>query len=126
MVHVHFDAKYRVDRLTDLFGVIDQDLDLEKSDQSGGQYRRGDLLKMHAYRDAIRRSHGAYVLYPGDAEHTWREYHEIVPGIGAFQLRPGEPPVGLRSFISELLDHVTGRTVADFLSRLEARVYSRP
>src|SRR5829696_8253469 len=28
--------------------------------------KREDLLKMHAYRDAIRRSAGAYVLYPGD------------------------------------------------------------
>lgn len=64
IVHVHFDAKYKVEDLTRLFGD-DSGLDEEKEEQRQGIYKRADLLKMHAYRDAIRRTAGAYVLYPG-------------------------------------------------------------
>jgi hypothetical protein len=46
------------------------------------------MLKMHAYRDAIWRSAGAYVIYPGTAQDPIRMYHEILPGLGAFALRP--------------------------------------
>src|SRR5204862_239446 len=83
-----------------------------------GGVLRADLLKMHAYRDAIRRSAGAYVLYPGgDAEanrEPFKEYHELLPGLGAFILRPAEhgEPTGapvLRGFISQVLDHVAMR-----------------
>ena len=38
----------------------------EKSENRKGIYKNADLLKMHAYKDAIRRTGGAYVLYPGD------------------------------------------------------------
>ena len=50
---------------------------------------------MHAYRDAIRRSAGAYVIYPGDEERTpFMEHHEVLPGLGAFPLRPGATGAG--------------------------------
>ena len=72
-----------------------------------------DLLKMHAYRDAIRRTSGAYVLYPGGDEAPTRhaQYHEVLPGLGAFVLRPGESmakpaadsALGLRRFIEDAL-----------------------
>jgi predicted component of viral defense system (DUF524 family) len=64
LVHVHFDAKYRIETVETLFGDETVDIDSEKREQSEGRYKRGDLLKMHAYRDAIRRTQGAYVLYP--------------------------------------------------------------
>lgn len=96
VVHVHFDAKYRVDRLAEIFGDADEDLDVLDRAEQAGDYRRGDLLKMHAYRDAIRRSEGAYVLYPGSwvgHEYAYtlfsRDYHELLPGLGAFIARPG-------------------------------------
>ena len=40
---------------------------------------------MHAYKDAIRRTGGAYILYPGESE-EWRKigFHEVIPGLGAF------------------------------------------
>ena len=117
MTHVHFDAKYRVDNLDQLFGRKDEDLDdaeikrdlmEEKQGERFGRYKRADLLKMHAYRDAIRRTQGAYVLYPGDAEHKWKGFHEILPGLGAFPLKPGNKHgrLALEKFLRNILDHV--------------------
>ena len=85
-----------------------------------GVARCSDLLKMHAYRDAIYRSSGAYVVYPGeeDAEDQhWQEYREILPGLGAFRLRPtenggnGEPEGlgALTDFVDDVLGHVANQ-----------------
>ena len=96
-VVLHFDAKYRVDFVDQLFGSADDlgNAEIDGATTTGALGRggavRSDLLKMHAYRDAIRRTAGAYVLYPGgDAELNRRpftEYHELLPGLGAFVLR---------------------------------------
>ena len=76
-------------------------------------YKRGDLLKMHTYNDAIRRTIGSYILYPGkgDSEDTrgvsYKLYDEILPGVGAFAIRPSIDEAGeneLRNFITELLE----------------------
>lgn len=113
VVYIHFDAKYSVQAFRDLFGAADDDLDLEKVEQRQGTYKRADLLKMHAYKDAIRRSVGAYVLYPGEVSRHWREYHEIVPGLGAFVVRPGdredEHVENIRRFLLDVLDEFTNR-----------------
>nr|WP_283246380.1 nuclease domain-containing protein [Ralstonia insidiosa] len=93
--------------------------------QRGGALR-ADLLKMHAYRDAIRRTAGAYVLYPGgDSEEScdpYREYHELLPGLGAFVLRPTDTggargALVLRRFIDDVLDHVATRLTKHERSR---------
>ena len=118
-VHIHFDAKYRVDNIAELFGLADDDVSNEKSEQKRGSYRRGDLLKMHAYRDAIKRSEGAYIIYPGktaDPTH-FQGFHEILPGLGAFSLRPGTDGQGvglqhLSRFIDETIIHVCNRATA--------------
>ncbi len=122
IVHLHFDAKYRVQsvnnikgspvNILDLFSdqkakpATDEDAELaesaglgdegdqgveeqERAEIEGRLSKRADLLKMHAYRDAIRRSEGAYVLYPGTHEKRWAAYHELLPGIGAFPVCPG-------------------------------------
>ena len=39
-------------------------------------------------KDAIRRTAGAYVLYPGAQNQNWQGFHEIIPGLGAFAIRP--------------------------------------
>ena len=67
MVHLHFDAKYKVDSefLKELRGELENH-DEKKKQARSNTYKNGDLLKMHAYRDAIRRSYGSYILYPGD------------------------------------------------------------
>jgi hypothetical protein len=122
MVHVHFDAKYRIDNIEQLFGRDDSELDtvakdadlhVEKQQQKRDRYKRGDLLKMHAYRDAIRRTQGAYVLYPGSLEQEpWRIYHEILPGLGAFPLKPGQGDEALTKFIHDVVAHVCNRATS--------------
>ncbi len=113
IVHVHFDAKYRVENIVGLFGTgTDADLEEEaRSDRANTRAKRSDLLKMHSYRDAIRRTQGAYVLYPGSdsGDQSWIEFHEILPGLGAFSVRPGneaQAKASLERFIRDILDHL--------------------
>jgi uncharacterized protein len=131
-VLVHFDAKYRVHMVNELFG---HDEDLGTDVQSDMVIKRtgalrADVLKMHAYRDAIRRSAGAYVLYPGDDQgKAFPEYHELLPGLGAFALRPTAqgPAAGvtaLSRFISDILSHVAIQLTAHERSQAElAKIY---
>jgi hypothetical protein len=112
ITHVHFDAKYKVDQLSELFGTRADDLDKVKTNERAGTYKRADLLKMHAYRDAIRRSAGAYVIYPGDQPGRFKGFHEILPGLGAFPLRPGSPDGGssaLAEFLRSVALHASNR-----------------
>lgn len=133
VVHVHFDAKYRVDDLEQIFGTDDwelsdeqsrQALDAEAKQQTIGVYKRADLLKMHAYRDAIRRSYGAYVLYPGSVGRQWTGFHELLPGVGAFVLRPGTGNTELSKFIEDLLGHVAADSVRREVAMYAAGRYS--
>lgn len=109
---VHFDAKYRIDGVVQL---LDADPDADRSASS----KTDDLRKMHAYRDAIRRTAGAYVVYPGDEPLSYGQFHEILPGLGAFPLRPesggqasesGEAAV--RGFLEDVIDHVASQATA--------------
>jgi len=117
ITHVHFDAKYKVDNLEKLFvnvEISEEELKLEKSEERKGNYKRADLLKMHAYRDAIRRSAGAYVLYPGEEKDNppFRGFHELLPGLGAFPLRPDTTDDGsaaITRFLKEIVAHVCNR-----------------
>ena len=101
-VWLHFDAKYR---LSD-YGLV---AELAPDEAADPQLEpvKDDLLKMHVYLSAIRRSVGSYVLYPGSQqdERRYRSYRELIPGIGAFALRPQQSGA-LTSHLSEFLDHV--------------------
>jgi predicted component of viral defense system (DUF524 family) len=136
-VWLHFDAKYRVERAREQFDADAGEPDsaaveaeaIERLDRS----KREDLLKMHAYRDAIRGSAGAYVLFPGDvAGAPFREFDEPLPGLGAFPLRPSD--VGrargreaLESFVREVLAHVADRASQDERYRYwRAAIRGRP
>lgn len=121
IVHVHFDAKYRVDDLRYLVSDEEVSLDSEKIEQKEGCYKRADLLKMHAYKDAIRRTAGAYVLYPGTEIYRQIGFHEIIPGLGAFPVSPSNNENGLkhlRDFILKVISHF-----ADRASQREALSY---
>lgn len=113
IVHVHFDAKYKISNLTDfLERNTENDLDEEKVENRKGIYKYADLLKMHAYKDAIRRSGGAYVLYPGDRSINQKGFHEIIPGLGAFPVKPSKTENGigqLKEFILDIIKHFINR-----------------
>ena len=116
VVHIHFDAKYKIDKFLEIFGntpsgtqgseAADAALNRIRDEEARGEYKRGDLLKMHSYNDAIRRTYGSYILYPGDKDDPKRRYREIIPGIGAFKLRPGnDEPDGagaIKTFIRKV------------------------
>lgn len=97
--HLHFDAKYRVEQMDQLFGNDEVE---EVEETSMGVSKRSDLLKMHSYRDAIRRSISAHVIYPGTETHSWKQFEEIIPGLGAFALKPGRGVIE-----SELASYLT-------------------
>ncbi len=125
IVHIHFDAKYKLESIADIFGKNDTEgskneedekaeLLQEKDEQRRGTYKRVDLLKMHTYKDAIRRTAGAYVLYPGTEKPFTRSgFHEIIPGLGAFPLRPSKTNDGskaIEQFLYAVLEHFLNRT----------------
>ncbi len=110
IVHVHFDAKYKIENLLNFQEQLnDEELNDEKTDNRKGVYKNADLLKMHAYKDAIRRTSGAYVLYPGDEALKQKGFHEIIPGLGAFPVKPSKTESGtgeLKAFIQEIVQHL--------------------
>ena len=119
IVHIHFDAKYRVNKIDlgedDAMSEeeISEDLLNEQQEQEEGIYKRADLLKMHAYKDAIRRTSGAYILYPGTVERRLKGFHEIIPGLGAFCLTPSnydEELISLQVFLLKIVEHMLDRT----------------
>ncbi|MCQ2247983.1 MAG: DUF2357 domain-containing protein [Treponema sp.] len=128
--YIHFDAKYRLQDLTQFINQKSNDDELleseeneiteEKASETINSYKRGDLLKMHTYNDAIRRTIGSYVLYPGenaDKKHKFNIYDEIMPGVGAFAIRPGNKDLGqkvLADFIEEIIDFKTNQSARQF------------
>ena len=116
LVHIHFDAKYRVEDINSLFP---DDPDEGSDDHAATTHNRQDLLKMHAYRDAIKRSQGAYILYPGRVGHSelFRGFHEILPGLGAFAIFPDKSgkECGMKNFekfMDDVMMHLSDRASA--------------
>ena len=116
IVHIHFDAKYKVAQFTVNESVDQEDLDTEDQEERKGIYKNPDLLKMHAYKDAIRRTSGAYVLYPGTEQKEYHGFHEIIPGLGAFALNPSDEAKGVKN-VSDFIDKV----VENLLNRSSQR-----
>ncbi|MDP3486131.1 MAG: DUF2357 domain-containing protein [Methanobacteriaceae archaeon] len=107
---IHFDAKYRSEvEILDFYNKIgsqklsneEKEVINEKENQKATQrdveeershkYKNGDIYKMHTYKDAILRTEGAYVLYPGSKDGIFKvNDNEPIPSVGAFPLNPGE------------------------------------
>ncbi|MEQ9304540.1 MAG: DUF2357 domain-containing protein, partial [Marinoscillum sp.] len=114
-VFLHFDAKYRIDHLQELFDS-DSETEADETEATNRQVfsadpKRDDLLKMHAYKDAIKRTAGAYVIYPGSEKKEYRQYHELLPGLGAFALKPTEEgfakgKYAIKRFIEDVFEHI--------------------
>ena len=130
--YIHFDAKYRITDLTTLIGnnkengIDEEDISDERIDSVVNTYKRGDLLKMHTYNDAIRRTIGSYILYPGSygenstGNQTFSLYDEILPGVGAFSIKPSISTLGeneLRTFIVSMIE--SGEANNSRLNRLK-------
>src|SRR5690606_14040768 len=78
-----------------------------------GTFKNIDVLKMHAYKDAIRRTGGAYILYPGSVEKRFDGFHEVLPGLGAFTINPSKYNTGisgLSTFLDQVIEHLVDRT----------------
>jgi predicted component of viral defense system (DUF524 family) len=123
ITHIHFDAKYKVKNFYDLILKskgeelsAEEEEDLlkeEKEEIQKGTFKNQDLLKMHAYKDAIRRTGGAYVLYPGEGkDKPFRGFHELIPGLGAFVIKPNKDDKDkehLKNFIYQVVDNFIDR-----------------
>lgn len=123
ITHIHFDAKYKVKNFYELVSksqgeeLTDEEneklIKEEEKELKSGNFKNQDLLKMHAYKDAIRRTGGAYVLYPGEGKNEpFRGFHELIPGLGAFVIKPNKEEKdkkALRGFILKVVDHFNDR-----------------
>lgn len=130
ITHIHFDAKYKVNNFYDLISrPKEEELSEEENakliaeeieENTKGTFKNQDLLKMHAYKDAIRRTGGAYVLYPGEGkDDPFRGFHELIPGLGAFVIKPNgkdHDKEHLKSFIKNVVNN--------FLDRASQREYT--
>lgn len=141
VVHVHFDAKYKIEDYLKIFGERNASIEYDEGEEDNlseidneerkGQYKRADLLKMHTYRDAIRRTAGAYILYPGNGIPEQRQgFHEIVPGLGAFAINPsrsGKGVMELENFLKQILQHVLNRASQyEQLAYQSHRIHTEP
>lgn len=112
-----FDAKYRLDRSP--FAEGQDEVDAEERETFS--FKRGDLYKMHTYRDALRLVASAWVVYPGhefvffEADHGRQADPGEVGafrGVGAVPLRPAAPTSHLEPLLARLLDAEDSPTVA--------------
>jgi predicted component of viral defense system (DUF524 family) len=130
ITHIHFDAKYKVKNFYELISkskdeelTEEENIELikeEAEEVKKGTFKNQDLLKMHAYKDAIRRTGGAYVLYPGEGKNDpFRGFHELIPGLGAFVIKPNKDDKDkehLKTFIRKV--------IANFIDRASQREHT--
>ncbi|MGW8179752.1 MAG: nuclease domain-containing protein [bacterium] len=106
------DAKFKLQKLDSTMKVED-DPEVEPEERQG-TFKRADLYKMHAYRDAIPQARSVWVLYPGTQMRFFSVTGEItespnelpseLKGVGAIPLTPskyGHP--ALETFLRLLL-----------------------
>ena len=124
IVHVHFDAKYKIENLNPYVSNSNEEkteeqieeeaaieIEIIEKEERKGTFKNVDLYKMHAYKDAIRRTGGAYILYPGKSlvPNKFKGFHEIIPGVGAFSLRPSieeDSTKNIGDFIDEIINNL--------------------
>ena len=96
------DAKFKLDKIDSLLPKTEEDEpEAEIAAERKGTFKRGDLYKMHTYRDAIPAARSVWIIYPGTEARffgTGRErvlspsddFPEILTGVGAIPLVPGD------------------------------------
>lgn len=101
---IHFDAKYRSDIQVKQINAYE----FEEEEDEKRIYKFADIYKMHTYKDAIKNTLGAYVLYPGNAPPKIFKQNkpDILPSVGAFPLIPGDNNLNQESNIECLIEKV--------------------
>lgn len=108
-----FDAKFKLDRVDDVLAIGSIPTN-ETADERVGTFKRGDLYKMHTYRDAIQRARSVWILYPGDDTRFYSvagkpiyasdALPDVLNGVGALPLRPDDTSIrSLRAALCRLL-----------------------
>lgn len=109
-LHV-FDAKLRVDGVASAHDEGEG----EGEEAEPLSFKKDDIAKMHAYRDALPHVRSARVLYPGDVP---REYQALEPGalptevVGAIPLAPGALTGDLRAALVRILASARASTIS--------------
>ena len=127
---IHFDAKYRatneiLDNYTNIKNnndnnirnqiiiseeEIEEQIAIRDGEERLKNYKKGDIYKMHTYKDAILSSEGAYIFYPGNEFEIFEvEKGKKIPSVGAFSLNPGfssEEEDNLKKFLLEILNSI--------------------
>ena len=82
---IHFDAKYKM--------YVESE-----------RFKNEDIVKMHAYKDAIINTIGAYVLYPGTDYEIYYKNNKL-NSVGALGLIPGEEKMDkIKQLIRKLIE----------------------
>jgi predicted component of viral defense system (DUF524 family) len=113
-----FDAKFKVDRLDGLLPAEGDEAGEDAADERRGIFKRGDIYKMHTYRDAIPAARSVWILYPGTETRFYPATDAgggaVVEGlgvlatpcegVGAIALAPDvEQPVALLGVVAHLV-----------------------
>lgn len=97
-VHV-FDAKFKVSWGSKKTADLEAD---EGEEERSGSFVRGDVYKMHTYRDALAGVHSAWVLYPGEEFRFFPTEHAESPGTFGVGVIPLQPTLAATDLISSL------------------------
>jgi len=109
-----FDAKFKLESLNLVMPVGDDGPDgALASEERRGTFTRGDLYKMHTYRDAIKDASSVWVLYPGTEARfysedggRWLVSTDALPrlnGVGAIPLQPNGETMCLGAVLQTML-----------------------
>ena len=119
------DAKFKLDQLDQLLTESTDDADPggdeEAANERRGTFKRGDLYKMHSYRDAIRDARSVWILYPGHEarffaidgtcqEDVKEGFRQPIEGVGAIPLIPDSPE---HTQLLNVLRHLLPQPLAD-------------
>jgi uncharacterized protein len=118
-----FDAKFKVDRLDTLL-PSEEEMDETSGDDAiaerRGIFKRGDIYKMHTYRDAIPAARTVWILYPGTESRFFHRHSgpatifpgqalpDDLDGVGAIALRPDD---GDHTSLRDVLACLLGATL---------------
>jgi uncharacterized protein len=118
-----FDAKFKLHQLTDFMSDDPAKLDEEEAEeQQSATFKKGDLYKMHTYRDAIVGAKSVWILYPGSESAFYSTFSgktdqlmtPDIEGVGAISLVPDGGTGELTAILRALLGRT--RTIGDYAS----------